>query len=140
MARESSSGGRSTSRGGSSRESAQGQRSGSSGRSSGSRDSSTGTQTATGGDVGRTDTSYGTTVHLPFVTAEFHRPEMRLPDRQDFTSAAETVRAQLPSTKQTLFYGGLAAGTALSLIEWPVALAIGVGTAVVSSERGEQQA
>ncbi len=142
MARESSSGGRSTSRSSSSRESAQGQRSGSSSRSSASQASSTGTGTrsTTGGDAQRTDTSYGTTVHLPFVTAEFHRPEVRLPGRQEVSSATEKVRAQLPSTKQSLFYGGLAAGTALSLIEWPVALAIGVGTAVVSSERGEQQA
>jgi len=77
-------------------------------------------------------------VNLPFVTAEFHRPDVQLPGRKEFASAAESVRSQLPSTSQTLFYGGLAAGTVLSLIEWPVALAIGVGTAVVSSGRDKQ--
>ncbi|GAB2751570.1 hypothetical protein GCM10027174_28030 [Salinifilum aidingensis] len=131
MAKESSSGGRSTSRGGSSRASTQGQRSGSTTRSAGA-------QTTAVADAPDDSTAHGATVHLPFVTAEFHRPDMRLPGRQDVTSAAETVRAQLPSTKHALFYGGLAAGTALSLIEWPVALAIGLGTAVVSSDRGQQ--
>lgn len=77
-------------------------------------------------------------MNLPFVTAEFHRPDVQLPGREEFASAAETVRSQLPTTKQALFYGGLAAGTVLSLLEWPVALAIGVGTAVVTSNQGDQ--
>ncbi|GAB2670774.1 hypothetical protein GCM10027271_33900 [Saccharopolyspora gloriosae] len=80
-------------------------------------------------------------MHLPFVTAQFHRPDVHLPalpGKKEFTSAAETVRAQLPEPGQALFYGGLAAGVALSLLEWPVALAIGVGTAVVGrGDHGE---
>lgn len=103
----------------------------------------TGTQTSTSarsgsGGASSSAQSHGATVNLPFVTAEFHRPDVQLPGREDFASAAETVRSQLPTPKQALFYGGLAAGTALSLLEWPVALAIGVGTAVVTSGQGGQ--
>ncbi|MFR9731614.1 hypothetical protein ACL03H_20495 [Saccharopolyspora sp. MS10] len=72
-------------------------------------------------------------MHLPFVTAQFHKPDVQLPGKKELASAADTVRAQLPEPGHALFYGGLAAGVALSLLEWPVALAIGVGTAVVGS-------
>lgn len=97
------------------------------------------------GSSGRTSAqtakqSQGTTVELPFVTAQFHKPDVHLPGREDFTSAAETVRSQLPSRDQALFYGGLAAGAAFSLIEWPVAVAIGVGTALVNRTARQQHA
>lgn len=91
------------------------------------------TSTATSGaGSGQDGHAHGTTVELPFVTARFHAPEMHLPTGQDFASAAETVRAQLPSPEQGLFYGGLAVSAALAVIDWPVALAIGVGHALVS--------
>jgi hypothetical protein len=41
----------------------------------------------------------------------------------------------LPSRKSLLFFGGLAATAVAGVIEWPVAVAIGVGTALAS--RGE---
>lgn len=82
--------------------------------------------------------SHGTTVDLPFVTAQFHTPEIHLPTQKDLTSAADSVRSQLPSRSHAVFYGGLALGAAFSVIEWPVALAIGVGTALVSRS-GEQE-
>ncbi|MGI8311814.1 hypothetical protein [Saccharopolyspora hattusasensis] len=72
----------------------------------------------------------GTTVNLPGVTAEFHRPDHYIPTREDLTGAAETVRGYLPSGQMMAFYGGLGALAALSMIEWPVAAAIGVGVAV----------
>lgn len=72
------------------------------------------------------------TVELPFVTAQFHKPDVQLPGWQQVNSAADSVRSQLPSRDQALFYGGLAAGAAFSLIEWPVAVAIGVGNALVT--------
>ncbi|GAB3290013.1 hypothetical protein [Parasphingorhabdus pacifica] len=74
----------------------------------------------------------GPTVELPFVTAQFHRPDLHLPGQQDVTAAVDTVRSQLPSRDQALFYGGLAAGAAFSFIEWPVAVAIGIGNALVT--------
>jgi hypothetical protein len=80
--------------------------------------------------------THGTTVTLPFVTAQFRVPEVHMPRQEDFASAAETVRAQLPSRNHALFYGGLTAGAVLSIIDWPVALAIGVGHALVTRRRG----
>lgn len=81
----------------------------------------------------------GPTVHLPFVTAQFHAPNLRMPDQKDLSSAADAVRERLPSRDQALFYGALAAGAAFSLIEWPVALAIGAGNALVQRHLHEQQ-
>ncbi|MBB5159650.1 hypothetical protein [Saccharopolyspora phatthalungensis] len=72
----------------------------------------------------------GTTVNLPGVTAEFHRPDHYVPTRDDLAGVAETVRGYLPSRQMMLFYGGLGALAALSVIEWPVAAAIGAGVAL----------
>ncbi|MEV0052642.1 hypothetical protein AB0H34_19325 [Saccharopolyspora shandongensis] len=67
---------------------------------------------------------------LPFVKAEFRRPEVHMPGREDVTGVVNSVRENLPSPGQLAFYGGLGALAALSVIEWPVAAAIGVGTVV----------
>ncbi|QUH02770.1 hypothetical protein HUO13_19910 [Saccharopolyspora erythraea] len=58
-----------------------------------------------------------------------------MPTRQDVSSAASTVRSKLPSPGQAAFYGALGLGAALSVIEWPVALAVGAGTALVQRGR-----
>lgn len=96
--------------------------------------------------------SSGTTVHLPFVTAQFHAPEMpHVPGRQEISSAANSaveqagsavsaVREQMPSRDHAIFYGALGGAAALSVIEWPVALAIGVGTALVSRSKSQSGA
>jgi hypothetical protein len=70
------------------------------------------------------------TVRLPFVTAEFSRPELHLPGRAEVEGAVSTVRENLPSREQMVYYGGLTLLAVLSVIEWPVAAAIGVGTVV----------
>ncbi|MDR7304417.1 hypothetical protein [Haloactinomyces albus] len=99
-------------------------------RSSGTQQSST---QRSGGTRQRNGHGHSTTVELPFVTARFHVPDIQFPtSSQDFTSAAESVRAQLPSREHSMFYGGLALGTAFAFIEWPVALAIGVGHALLN--------
>ncbi|TQM43829.1 hypothetical protein [Pseudonocardia cypriaca] len=76
------------------------------------------------------------TVNLPFVTAQFRMPDLRTPTRQDLQAAARGVRSLLPtqppSRKSMLFYGGLAATAAVGVIEWPVATAIGIGSALAS--------
>ncbi len=64
------------------------------------------------------------TVNLPFVTAQFRKPEI------SFGSAAGTVRSWLPTPQRAVYYGGLAALAAFSVIEWPVAAVIGVGTEI----------
>jgi hypothetical protein len=74
------------------------------------------------------------TVNLPFVTATFRRPEMpqiRVPGRQEVLSAAQVVQPYLPSPGQAAYFGGLAALAAFEVLEWPVALAIGAGTALM---------
>jgi hypothetical protein len=68
---------------------------------------------------------------------------MHVPGKEQITSAANTaveqagsavstVREHMPSREHALFYGALGGAAALSVIEWPVALAIGVGTALVN--------
>ncbi|MEU5846745.1 hypothetical protein [Saccharopolyspora shandongensis] len=79
----------------------------------------------------------GTEITLPYVTAELHTTKVHLPGlaampgRKELASAVDTVRGQLPSREQALFYGGLTAAAAFSLIEWPVAAAIGIGNALI---------
>ncbi|MCU1626862.1 MAG: hypothetical protein JWP64_1811 [Pseudonocardia sp.] len=75
------------------------------------------------------------TVNLPFVTAQFRAPHLHLPGRADLDAAARGAQSLLPSPKSLLFFGGLAATAVAGIIEWPVAAAIGVGTALAS--RGE---
>ncbi|MBB5158132.1 hypothetical protein [Saccharopolyspora phatthalungensis] len=83
-------------------------------------------------DTSRTkQRSGGVVIPLPRFSAQMHTYQVPLPKREDITSAAGVVRDRLPSPDQALFYGGLAALTAFSMIEWPVALAIGVGNALV---------
>jgi hypothetical protein len=96
----------------------------------------TGTEAADGGQ--RT-----ATVNLPFVTAQFRAPEIHLPHvhvpgRQEVGALAQTARSMLPSPKTVLYFGGLAALAAIEVIEWPVAAAIAVGTAIARSDRGGQ--
>lgn len=86
------------------------------------------------------------TVNLPFVTAEFRAPDIHLPslpvhapDRSDLTGAVSTVRSRLPSPVQTVYYAGLGVLGVLELIEWPVVLAIGVGTALAQQQGGSRR-
>ncbi|QIZ39792.1 hypothetical protein FDZ84_26045 [Saccharopolyspora sp. ASAGF58] len=76
------------------------------------------------------------TVTLPFVTAEFRRTAVRFPGRDVVAGGVHSVREHLPSPGQLAFYGGLGALAALSLIEWPVAAAIGIGTVVAQRAGG----
>lgn len=103
---------------------------------------STGNDTAAPGKQ-QTHPRRTATVHLPFVTAEFRAPEIHLPSipvraphRSDVTSAVSAVRSRLPSAEQAVYYAGLGLLGALEIIEWPVALAIGVGTAIAQQHGG----
>ncbi|NIH81445.1 hypothetical protein [Amycolatopsis viridis] len=83
------------------------------------------------------------TVNLPFVKAEFRAPDLRLPkprvpDRDEVTAALGAARSFLPPPRQLAYWGGLGVLAAVELIEWPVAVAIGVGTAVASRARGAE--
>jgi hypothetical protein len=72
-------------------------------------------------------TKQATKMHLPGVVVEFHRPDHYIPTREDLAGVANTVRDRLPSGEMMAFYGGLGVLTAFSMIEWPVAVALGAG-------------
>jgi hypothetical protein len=79
------------------------------------------------------------TVTLPFVTAEFRKPELRaprLPGRRDMETAAQVTQSFLPPPQRLVYYAGLGALAALEVVEWPVAVAIAAGTAVASRTAG----
>jgi hypothetical protein len=64
------------------------------------------------------------TVRLPFVTAQFRVPEV------DVGSAVQAVRSSLSTPQRVVYYGGLVALAAFSVIDWPVAAVIGIGTEI----------
>jgi hypothetical protein len=72
------------------------------------------------------------TLDLPFVTAQFRAPDLHVPSREELGEAVRGAQSMLPSRSSMLFYGGLAVTAALGAIEWPVAAAIGVGSALAS--------
>jgi hypothetical protein len=67
------------------------------------------------------------TLELPLFTAQFRAPHV--PSREEIGSVARGAWSMLPSASSVLFYGGLAVTAAVGVIEWPVAAAVGVGTA-----------
>jgi predicted component of type VI protein secretion system len=89
------------------------------------------------------------TVELPFVTAEFRIPELRMPDvtqlpvagvsRDDVDGAVALVRSYLPPPQQAAYYVCLGVLGALQMLEWPVVLAIGAGTAISRQGGSAQQ-
>jgi hypothetical protein len=68
------------------------------------------------------------TVRLPFVTAQFRVPDV------DVGSVVRVARSSLPTPRRALYYGGLASLAAFSVIDWPVAVAIGIGTEIARRE------
>ncbi|MDT7649661.1 MAG: hypothetical protein QOI36_1067, partial [Pseudonocardiales bacterium] len=79
------------------------------------------------------------TLNLPFVTAQFRRPDLHLPrlGRPDVGAAAgaAAAKARSLSPAELAYYAGLGLLTVVELIEWPVALAVGAGTALARSGR-----
>ena len=80
------------------------------------------------------------TVNLPFVTAQFRLPELPV-DRlramsPELGHAARGAASFLPPPERLAYYAGLGALAAFQVIEWPVAVAIGAGTAVAGRSRG----
>ena len=81
---------------------------------------------------GRFEGRRSATVNLPFVAAQFRVPDLHAPGREELGRVAQGARSMLPSGKSMLFFGGLAATAIAGVIEWPVAAAIGVGSALAS--------
>ena len=91
---------------------------------------------ATSGGAAQQRSARTATVNLPFVTATFRRPDIplpriRVPNRHQALFAAQAVQSYLPSPRQAAYFGGLAALAAFEVLEWPVALAIGAGAALM---------
>lgn len=86
-----------------------------------------GTRTEAGGEGPRS-----VTLNLPLVTAQFRAPDLHVPGRDEIGAAARGAWSMLPSRSSMLFYGGLAVTAVVGAIEWPVAAAIGVGSALAS--------
>lgn len=76
----------------------------------------------------------GPNVDLPFGTGTVHAPD--LPGMRPRNVIA-AMRSLLPSPREAAYYGGLALLAALEVIEWPVAVAIGAGAAVLG--RGHRE-
>ncbi|WP_433297635.1 hypothetical protein ACQPZQ_19110 [Pseudonocardia sp. CA-142604] len=57
-------------------------------------------------------------------------PDLQLPSRAELGWVVHTAQSMLPSGRSLLFFGGLAATAIAGIIEWPVAAAIGVGSAL----------
>jgi hypothetical protein len=94
------------------------------------------------------------TLNLPFVTATFHVPDVRLPrppmprvpvpsvprvGRAEATHAAKVAAGYLPAPERLAYYAGLGVLGVAGLIEWPVAAAIAAGTVVAQRGRREQR-
>jgi hypothetical protein len=80
----------------------------------------------------RAEAAHTATLNLPFVTAQFRAPDLHVPSRDEIGAVARGARSMLPSRSSMLFFGGLAVTAAVGAIEWPVAAAIGVGSALAS--------
>lgn len=82
-------------------------------------------------------------VNLPLMSVELRAPRLphvpvprvHVPTRQELDTAARNTRSKMPPRSALVFCGGLAATAALGVIEWPVAVAVGVGT-VLATRRG----
>jgi hypothetical protein len=68
-------------------------------------------------------------VDLPLMSAEFRAPQIPKPGQ--LVQAAGAATSLLPSRDRLLYYGGLGTAAVLGVIEWPVAIAIGAGIAIV---------
>jgi len=81
---------------------------------------------------GRFEGRRSVTVDLPFVTAQFRVPDLQPPSRQELGWVVQTAQSLLPSGRSLLFFGGLAATAVAGIIEWPVAAAIGISSALAA--------
>ncbi|GAB2975912.1 hypothetical protein GCM10023080_045580 [Streptomyces pseudoechinosporeus] len=100
----------------------------------------------TGGKVVHLHTAHAT-VPIPYVTPGDAFSKIRLPNVRTATSAAASVATTatsaatslLPSPRKLAFYGVLGGMTAAGAIGWPVAVAVGAATEVITREQSARQ-
>ncbi|MBA9004448.1 hypothetical protein [Thermomonospora cellulosilytica] len=79
-------------------------------------------------------------VPIPVVTP--HVKVLRVPTPPGVgavAGAGRSAASHLPPPDRLAFYGGLGAMAAFNVISWPVAAAIGVGTAIARRGRGTEE-
>jgi hypothetical protein len=86
-------------------------------------------------------------IPIPYVTPGDAFSKIRLPSARTATSAAASVATTatsaatslLPSPRKLAFYGVLGGMTAAGAIAWPVAVAVGAATEVITREQSARQ-
>jgi hypothetical protein len=61
------------------------------------------------------------------------------PGMDRMAEAGRSAASHLPSRERLAFYGALGAMAAFEVISWPVAAAVGVGTAIAGRNRGTER-
>jgi hypothetical protein len=92
-------------------------------------------ETSAKGESGRRRTAH---LDLPLVSADFRAPQLRMPHvptPREVVRTAGSATKLLPPRDQMLYYGGLGAAAVVGVIEWPVAIAVGAGLAIVQRSR-----
>lgn len=100
----------------------------------------------TGGKVVHLHTAHAK-VPIPYVTPGDAFSKIRLPNVRTATSAATSVATTatsaatslLPSPRKLAFYGVLGGMTVAGAIGWPVAVAVGAATEVITREQSARQ-
>lgn len=72
------------------------------------------------------------TLDLPLVTTTIRAPHFAIPA---VDAVAKAAREHIPSRGTALFYAGLAGTAVVGLIPWPVAAAVGIGTALAQRDK-----
>ena len=70
---------------------------------------------------------------IPIPVPEIHTKRVSVPT--EMGQARQKLTGSLRPSGRLLFYGGLAAGAAFGIIDWPVAAAIGIGTVIARRSR-----
>jgi hypothetical protein len=83
----------------------------------------------------------GATIPVPVVTPHLNIFKLHVsgPGVPNVGGAGRAVASHLPSAERVAFYGGLGAAAVFGVLEWPVAVAIGLGTAIAHHARGSAQ-
>lgn len=84
------------------------------------------------------------TLNLGFLRTQVRVYDLRLPrvqapSRAQAAKAVAAVRSALPTPRQAVVFAGLGLAALVELIEWPVAVAIGLGSAVLNPGEHEQK-
>jgi hypothetical protein len=81
----------------------------------------------------------GVSVPVPIVIPRLKVYHLQVPGPSGIGQAGRSVTGRLPPPERLAFYGGLGAAAVFGVIDWPVAVAIGVGTAIARQARASDR-